>query len=191
MQMDKTTRVAPVEAILQVAFDWTANLSKLCPDLVMPPGMQIYTEKEVPVGAGNQFIVKLSLQGILSFSVVAVRFVLLLVSYHIVNQPFTLSPGLVFDYSPICFGNNTVAQHFIETRQALARTGKDYRSAYGSVEAVNHPEEGVTGLVVLHPDVFPDHLGQRNITGFIALNNLRRILIDNQHVIVLVEYPRL
>ena len=72
------------------------------------------------------------------------------------------------------------------TREGLACLGKHHGTAHGTVDAMNQSGKHIARLVVFLLDVILDIVEKTHITGLVALHNLRRKLVDDNQMIILV-----
>ena len=96
--------------------------------------------------------------------------------------------GTTLNDSPISLVNLIVAKHIIKSCQRLARLGKDHKSADRTVDAVSHATEYIARLGISLLNILTHNLHKRSVARLIALHNLARTLIDDDDVIVFVDY---
>ena len=188
MQANAPVGVAARRTVLQVSLDRATHLGQLAADLMVAAGFEVYFQKEITFRTSDKLIVE---DGFLRpglFLVVSIRLVLLLVTHQPMHQfPFFCRRTIPHN-GPIRLVHFFRTEHFVEPGQSLAGTGKDHQSAHGTVQTVHHAEEHVPRLVVLLFDVFLHHLRQRLVAGLVALHNLRTAFVDDDEVVVFVDY---
>ena len=96
--------------------------------------------------------------------------------------------GTIARYRPIGFVDFTIAKHLVHAGQRLGGLGEDDEAAYGAVEAVDHPEENVARLGVGLFEPLLDGFDKRLVAGLVALDDFAGRLVDDDDVVVFVDY---
>ena len=136
----------------------------------------------------DKTIMKNSLLRILHFFIVRIRFVLLLISYQIMHQfSFRFFRTILHD-CPVCLFDLSIPEHLIQTRQSLARLGKNDQSAHRTIQAMSHSQKNIARLRILLLEILLHCFRQRCITRFITLHNLRGRLIHHNDMVVFINY---
>ena len=81
-----------------------------------------------------------------------------------------------------------VGKHLVEAGEGFAGAGKDDEAADGTVEAMDHAEEDLAGLLVFLLDVLLHDVRERAVAGLVALHDLAALLVDDDDVVVFVDY---
>ena len=81
----------------------------------------------------------------------------------------------------------SVLERLHHAGEALGGLGVEDDTAHRPVNAVDGPEPGLAGLVVLDAQVFADDVVQRAVIGDVALDDIAGALVDRDEVVVLVE----
>ena len=134
--------------------------------------------------------------------VVSVRLVLLLIADEPVDsllQPPPIGGGFLFStpvregsgktrYGPIGLVHLSFGKHLVQSGEGLRGACEDDEAADGTVEAMHHAKEDGTWLVVLLLQIVLHQLRERLVASLVALDDLAALLIDDDNVVVLVDY---
>ena len=155
--------------------------------------VQIDFDQGVALGRGDVSAVEQGLLGPLCTSTADVRFVLPLVAPYPMFQR-----RLVHWYGPAqccCREQGMVGlvhcaflEHFAQTRQRFASLRKDHDAADGAVQSVRYAQEYIARLSIFFLQIGFDDLGQWGVARFVALHDFARGFVDDDDVIVFVEY---
>ena len=118
-------------------------------------------------------------------------FIKLLVPHHpVFQQPFRLF-GPAATERQISLVHFAVAEHLGKPLQGLARLREHDQPAYGAVEAVRYSHENPPRLVVPEGHESLQGLAQGLVAGLVALHYLSRAFVENEQVIVFIDYAAL
>ena len=188
MERDTAVGVGAFGTILQIALDRRPHLGQLAAYLVVTPRFQIHLEQRIAVAVSQHTIVEHRPFGPRPLPVIGHRLVALLVAHQVVHQFAALLLGGMLHDSPILLFHLAVAEHLVQPGQCLARFGKDHHTAHGAVEAMSYPHEDIARLVVLLLEPSLQLLAQRHVARLVALHDFGAGLVDDNHMIVFVEY---
>ena len=190
-QRDASVGIAARRSVLQVALYGAAHVGKLATYLVMTTGEESHLKEHIVVRLGTQTVFQDGFLGTLALLVVSITLILLLIADEPVGECAFLRDGVFLDNSPIGLVNVARAEHLVQTRKGFGCAGKDNESAYGTVKTMHHAKEYVARLSVLHLYVFLHDVGERLVTGLVALYYLATCLVDDDDMIVFVDYLHL
>ena len=83
----------------------------------------------------------------------------------------------------------SLSKGLIKTLQRLGGLCKYYNAAYRAVQPVRHPHKDSAGLAISCCHKGLQSLRERLILRLISLNNFTCPLVENQEMIILIEYP--
>ena len=187
-QADASIGVGSRRAILQVALDGATDMSQLRADLMVASREQVDFEQHVAVATPDDLVAQHSLLAARHLVVVGIGLVLSLVAHQPVGQQSLRFGRLMLDDGPVGLVDLTLAKQIVEAAQRLRGLGKDDQSGHGAVQAVDHTEKDVARLLIFLLQPFLDGIGERKVARLVALYDFAHLLIDDDDVVVLVEW---
>ena len=193
VQADASVRIAARSAVFEVAANGGKAGCELAADLVMAAGVQLDFNESITFGYSYFAIFQNSLFCAIYFARVSEGAVLLFVAGEPVGQQRRLRRAGCLHVGRRQDGVIGLAylsgtEHFVQPGEGLARTGKDNDTAYGPVEPVDNAEKNGAGLGVFFLDIGFYGFAQWFVTGLVALHNFAGGLVDDDDVVVFVEY---
>lgn len=188
MQRNAASRIGTRETVFQISLDGATHGGQLATDLMMPARLEIDFEQAVAVAPAHQPVMQDGLFGAGALMIINIRLVLLFVTDQILFQGTLRLSGGVLDDGQVGFVHLAVAEHLVEPRQGLAGTGKDHHSRHGPVQTMRHAQEDIARLVVFFFDPQLEAVFERHITRLVRLHNLGARLVDDDQMVVFVEY---
>ena len=139
------------------------------------------------VALAQQVVLELGFLAVLARGVVGVALVALAVLPQVVDDVADGVGRFALDHRPIRLGDLAVLERLHHAAEALGRLGVEDDAADRSVDAVDGAKPGLTGLVVLDPQVFADDVVEGAVVGDVALDDVAGALVDRDDVVVLVQ----
>lgn len=90
--------------------------------------------------------------------------------------------------SPVGLVDFAFAKHLVEAGKSLGRLGEHYYTPNRTVEAMYDTEKYVTGLGMGNLDPFLHSLAERSVAGLVTLDDFTGGFVDDNNMIVFVEY---
>lgn len=193
VQADAAVGIAARSAIFQVAVDGRKGVGQLAAYLMVSACVQIDFDQGVALRRGDVSAVEQGLLGPLCTSTADVRFVLLFVAPYPMFQRRPLhrygpAQCCCREQGMVGLVHGAFLEHFAQTRQRFASLRKDHDAADGAVQSVRYAQEYIARLSIFFLQIGFDDLGQWGVARFVALHDFARGFVDDDDVIVFVEY---
>lgn len=187
-QRDAAVGVAALVAVLEVAADGAAYGGELDAYLVLAAGEELDFEEAVAVALGYECVAQAGFLGAGARRGGGVAFVVALRGGDVVGElGLRLGRHSAGD-GPVALVDGAGAEHLVEARQGLGCLGENHNAADGAVEAMAHADEDVAGLGVFLLEPGCNGLAEGCVAGLVALHYLAGSLVDDDDVVVFVEY---
>ena len=187
MEGNAAVWIASLGSVFKVSLDGAAHLGQLAAYLVVTAGDQLYGQQVVTVGTAQQRVSQSGFFAVLYQMVVCVGFVLLLVSDQPVAQLAAFLWRSVLHDGEVGLFYATIAKQVVHPRQGLARSGKYYEAAHGTIETVGDTEKYLPWFSVAFFYIRFHQIRKRRVAGFVAVNDFSRGFGYDNDVIVFVN----
>lgn len=187
MQADAAVGVATRSSVLEVAANGASDSCKLAAYLVVATCMEVHFEQMIAFRVAYDLVVEHGLLGAGALVGVGERFVLLLVANDVVRKRRLLLAWRILYECPIGLVHALGAEKVVQSSQCLAGASEDNNAADGTIQTMNHTKEHFARFGIAFLDVCFHQVGEWRVAGLVALNNLARLLRDDDDMVVFVE----
>lgn len=187
METDPPVGVRPWGPILQVSLDRASYAGELAADLVMAPSHKAYCHYAIPFSSADRAVLEPRKLCFPAWAFLNIGLVGLLVACHPVFKLRFGGVGCAAGQCKVGFVDLAVAEHRVHPFQGLGCLGQDRDAAYRPVQAVRYAEEHLPRLAVAFCNECLEGLGDRFVTGLVALYDVSHALVDYQQVVVFIQ----
>ena len=187
MERDAAIGIAACSTVFQVTLDGASYLAQLATYLMMSARVEFYLQQPVTVRGGYDLIVKNGLLAARHLTLVCTGLVSLLIAGQPVGQRTLHLRRTCRHNGPICLADSTRTEHLTQTAQRLAGTGKEYKSADGSVQPMYYTQEDVARLMVTLGDVLFYRFREWGVSSLVALDYFPTSLGNDNHMVIFVD----